>query len=77
MNNTFAISTTNVNNVKSGLSYINIHTTNTPGGEIRGQIAAIPEPGTLELVGAGLAGLGAARRMRRSRATRNGLLTGP
>jgi len=64
MNNTFAISATNVNNVKSGLSYINIHTTNTPAGEIRGQIAAIPEPGTLALVGAGLAGLGAARRMR-------------
>jgi hypothetical protein len=64
MNNTFAISAANVNNVKSGLSYINIHTTNTPAGEIRGQIAAIPEPGTLSLLGVGLAGLGAARRMR-------------
>jgi len=67
MNNTFAISGVNVNNVKSGLSYINIHTTFAPAGEIRGQIAAIPEPGTLALLGMGFAGIGVGRRRLRTR----------
>lgn len=40
-------------NILSGNSYINFHTTQFPGGEIRGQIlpTAIPEPGTLALLG--------------------------
>ena len=38
----------------SGLMYINIHSTFRPGGEIRGQVL-VPEPGTLLLLGAGLA----------------------
>ena len=39
-------------------TYLNIHTTMFPGGEIRGfLVAATPEPGTLLLLGAGLAGL--------------------
>jgi hypothetical protein len=63
MNNLFNISPLNVARVKTGGAYINIHTTNTPGGEIRGQIAAIPEPSTLLLVGAGLIAVG----LRRSR----------
>ena len=37
-------------------TYLNIHTTLFPGGEIRG-ILATPEPGTLLLLGSGLAGL--------------------
>jgi hypothetical protein len=36
-----------------GLSYLNIHTMNNPGGEIRGQLSAVPGP----IVGAGLPGL--------------------
>jgi PEP-CTERM motif/CHRD domain len=33
---------------------LNIHTSQFPGGEIRGQLQAIPEPATLLLMGTGL-----------------------
>jgi len=39
--------------LKSGLTYVNVHTTLFPGGEIRGQIEPVPEPGTIALVAAG------------------------
>jgi hypothetical protein len=42
--------------IMSQRSYFNIHTANFPGGEIRGFLR-VPEPGTLLLMGAGLAGL--------------------
>jgi hypothetical protein len=58
--NVFVINATLANQIKSGLSYINIHTTVFPGGEIRGQI--IPEPGTLSLMSLGLVGLATVRR---------------
>ncbi|GJL49972.1 MAG: hypothetical protein NPIRA01_11990 [Nitrospirales bacterium] len=37
--------------------YLNLHTANDPSGVIRGQLAAVPEPGTLLLFGSGLLGL--------------------
>jgi len=60
--NVFSLTASQIAQVMSGLSYINIHTTFAGGGEIRGQITATPEPGTLALMGIGLVGLGAGRR---------------
>lgn len=55
----------NVANVLNGLTYINIHSSFRPGGEIRGQLlngVMIPEPATLGLLTAGAVGLLAIRR---------------
>lgn len=41
----------------NGTSYFNIHTTFAPGGEIRGFLTTVPEPGTLGLACLGLAGM--------------------
>ena len=49
--------------------YINFHTGEFPGGEIRGPITPIPEPGTLTLLGLGLVALGRRRLTRRSNAS--------
>jgi hypothetical protein len=43
----FTINSTQVNYLKSGLLYFNVHNTNYPSGEIRGQIQAVPEPMTI------------------------------
>lgn len=45
----------------AGLWYLNLHTTTSPGGEIRGQVTVIPEPTALLLVGGGLVALGTLR----------------
>ncbi len=46
-----------------GTAYFNIHSTLFPGGEIRGFLQPVPEPGSsIVLLGIGVAGLGARRR---------------
>jgi hypothetical protein len=47
----------NIADIRAGLSYVNVHSTTFPGGEIRGQYAKVPEPGTLALLAVGAAWL--------------------
>jgi hypothetical protein len=62
------LTATQITQLLGGLFYVNVHTTAFPGGEIRGQITAIPsavpEPSTYALAGAALLGLMIWRRVR-------------
>lgn len=48
----------------NGQAYLNIHTAEFPGGEIRGQLEAVPEPATVLLLTTGIIGAAGAIRKR-------------
>lgn len=57
--------------LQAGLAYVNIHTSLSPGGEIRGQlfqVAVVPEPASYAMLLAGLGVVGLLARRRSSKA---------
>jgi hypothetical protein len=62
-----ALTAAQITALKNGLVYVNLHTSAFPGGELRGQLTIVPEPGTFLLLGAGLVSVAGALRKRRQR----------
>ncbi len=54
---TAELTPTQVTQLNDGLWYVNIHSASFPGGEIRGQVTAVPEPSTVVLAVLGTGGL--------------------
>lgn len=61
------LNATNEASLLANLLYINVHTTANAGGEIRGNITAVPEPTSLCLLGLTAAGFSYRRIFRRNR----------
>ena len=49
-NGSVTLNQSQIDQLNGGLWYVNIHSANFPVGEIRGQITAVPEPGTVALL---------------------------
>lgn len=56
--------------LESDQAYVNIHDSTFPGGEIRGQLATVPEPASVALFGLGGLGLAWTRRINQRRKSR-------
>lgn len=55
--------------LSEGRGYVNVHTAAFPGGEIRANLAAVPEPSTWAMMIGGLGAVGGVLRARRRTAT--------